>query len=306
MVIFILLALFTDVFQTRQAGAMPALIWMLGLAVIIAALVTLVTKTSRLVDAAQQRDSRLEQLEGSLEKIREELGQITQNSRLSESARQIAFRDNDRRAIRDAVFDKLQQQDFENTYRIISEMEALPGFKDLAGQLRLQADNYRGATAKERINQLIGHIERLFEDHQWAKASTQIERLIQTDPKNEMAQQMRQKLVEKKEERKKVLLQAWDDAIKRQATDRSIEILKDLDMYLTPNEALALQEAARDVFRTKLHNLGVQFSLAISDKQWAAALQTGQQIIHNFPNSRMAEEIAGRMEILKRRVEQQL
>ena len=46
-------------------------------------------------------------------------------------------------------------------------------------------------------------------------------------------------------------------------------------MYLTPNEALALQEAAKDVFRTKLHNLGVQFALAVSDKQWSNALEIG-------------------------------
>ncbi|MGA1980808.1 MAG: hypothetical protein ABSG99_09685, partial [Sedimentisphaerales bacterium] len=84
-----------------------------------------------------------------------------------------------------------------------------------------------------------------------------------------------------------------------QATDRSLEILRDLDQYLTPNEGLALQEAARDVFRTKLHNLGVQFSLAVSGRQWAKALETGNEIIRDFPNSRMAEEIREKLDILK-------
>ena len=75
-------------------------------------------------------------------------------------------------------------------------------------------------------------------------------------------------------------------------------------MYLTPNEGLALQEAARDVFRNKLHSLGVQFSLAVSEKQWAKALETGQQIIHDFPNSRMAEEIREKVDVLRQKVEQ--
>ena len=101
------------------------------------------------------------------------------------------------------------------------------------------------------------------------------------------------------EERKKVLLNSWDDAVKRQLTDRGLEILRELDVYLTPNEALALQEAARDIFRNKLHSLGVRFSLAISGKQWQNAINTGQEIIKDFPNSRMAEEIRERMDILK-------
>ena len=122
------------------------------------------------------------------------------------------------------------------------------------------------------------------------------------EPDSEQAKDMRQKLIDKKNERKKILLSAWDDAIKRQATDRSLEILRDLDQYLTPNEGIALQEAARDVFRTKLHNLGVRFSLAVSNKDWSTALITGRQIITEFPNSKMAGEIREKIEILKDKV----
>ena len=101
-----------------------------------------------------------------------------------------------------------------------------------------------------------------------------------------------------------MLLAAWDDAVKRQDTDRSLEILRELDLYLTSNEGLALQEAARGVFRNKLHNLGVEFSLAISGRQWSQAIETGAQIIRDFPNSRMAEEIHEKWDALKQRAEQ--
>jgi hypothetical protein len=101
------------------------------------------------------------------------------------------------------------------------------------------------------------------------------------------------------------LLAAWDDAVKQQETDRGLEILKELDQYLTPNEGLALQEAARDIFRTKLHNLGVQFSIAVTEKQWDNALNVGRQIIKEFPNSRMSKEIHGKMDVLKQNVQMQ-
>ena len=80
--------------------------------------------------------------------------------------------------------------------------------------------------------------------------------------------------------------------------------MKELDQYLTPTEGLALQESASSVFRTKLHNLGVQFSLAVSERQWQKALQTGQQIVGDFPNSKMAHEIRSKMDILHERAKE--
>jgi hypothetical protein len=181
----------------------------------------------------------------------------------------------------------------------------MPRYKILAEELRSEADSYRDATDQERINQVIAHIEKLLENYQWSKASILVERLIKAEPNSDKARAMRQRLVDKKEERKKALLTEWDDAVNRQATDHSIEILRELDLYLTPNEALALQEAARDVFRNKLHSLGVRFSLAVSGKKWGTALETAQEIISDFPNSRMAEEIRERIDALRQKVEEQ-
>ena len=147
------------------------------------------------------------------------------------------------------------------------------------------------------------HIEKLFEDCQWAKASAQIEGLIKAYPDSEKAKAMRQRLIDSKQERKKILLAAWDDAIQSQDTDRSLQILKELDMYLSPNEGLALQEAARDVFKTKLHNLGIKFSVAVTEKRWTNALEIGQHIVSDFPNSKMAEEIREKLDVLKQNVQ---
>ena len=116
---------------------------------------------------------------------------------------------------------------------------------------------------------------------------------------------MRQALLDKKQGRKRILLAAWDDAIQNQETDRSLDILKELDQYLTPNEGLALQEAARDVFRNKLHNLGVQFAIAVTEKRWVDALDVGQNIITDFPNSKMSEEIRAKLDVLKQNVQVQ-
>ncbi|MFH1370930.1 MAG: hypothetical protein ABII09_06555 [Planctomycetota bacterium] len=300
----VLLVFFTDVLKTKQDNELPPIIWLLAAFLLMVTLIIILATSLKTLDVLNDSSSKLDKVSGELEKMRQILNQVNQSTRLSETARAIAFRDSDMQTLRDAVFDKLQQKDFEGAYEIIDEIAHRTGYRKLAEQLHVQADKYRDATDVERMNQSIAHIEKHLEDHQWAKASAQIELLIKEYPANEKALSMRQGLAEKKEERKKVLLNAWDDAVKRQATDRSLEILRELDQYLTPNEGLALQEGARDVFRTKLHNLGVQFSLAVSGKQWARALETGTEIIRDFPNSRMAEEIREKINALKTHAQQ--
>ena len=304
-IILLLLAVFTDIFRTSEPGAIPQLVWLAAALVLLIAVITTLSKVLKILGTLTENGTKLEKIAEALEKNRAVLTQINQNTRLGEKAKAITSRDADQQSLRETVFDKLQQLDFDATYEIIDEIANSTAYQELAKQLRTQADKYRDATDQERLNQVIAHIEKLFENYQWAKASILIERLIKAHPKSEKVKAMRQTLLDKKQERKKVLLNAWDDAVKRQATDRSLEILRELDMYLTPNEGLALQEAAGDVFRNKLHNLGVRFSMAVSGKQWDAALQTGREIIRDFPNSKMAGEIREKMDILKQNVEQQ-
>ena len=294
----VLIALVAGFFGKESTGITTAL----GLLVAVFSLVTLVVMfvaLLKMLDILDDTSAKTDKVTDELEKLRQAVNQVNVSTHVSEGAKAIAFRDNDMQTLRDAVFDKLQQKDLDAAYEIIDEIAHKTGYRKLAELLHSQADKYRDASETERMSQMIGHIEKHLEDHQWAKASTQIELLIKEYPTSDKALAMRQRLIEKKDERKKILLNAWDDAIKRQVTDRSLEILRELDQYLTPNEGLALQEAARDVFRTKLHNLGVQFALAVSGKQWAKAVDTGLEIIHDFPNSRMAEEIREKMDALK-------
>ena len=303
LVVVVLLSVFTDIFQTDETNRLRLLVIMLGVLIILSALLTMLSRVFKIVDALQDFSTKLKEVTGAMEKIHTGLAQIDRSTRVSEAAKAIAFRDADKQSLREAVFDKLQQQDFDAAQEIIDEIAKRPEYEELAKQLRTQAEKYHTATDQERLNQVIAHIEKLFEHCQWAKASAQIEGLIKAYPDSEQAKAMRHKLFDNKQQHKGILLAAWDDAIKRQETDRSLEILKELDLYLTPNEALALQEAARDVFRTKLHNLGVQFGIAVTEKRWTNALGTGQQIIKDFPNSRMSKEIREKLGVLKQNVQ---
>ncbi len=303
--IVVILTMFTDLFEASETNLLRQLVLLLGALVFLSALLTMLSRVIKILDALRDNSTKLEGLTGALEKIHTGLTQINHSTRISETAKAIAFRDADRKSLREAVFEKLQMQDYDAANDIINEIANRSEYMELAEELRVQAEQYHNATDQERLNQIIEHIEKLILECQWSRASAQIEGMIRNYPDSEKAKAMRQVLYDKKQERKRILLAAWDDAITHEETDRSLDILKELDQYLTPNEALALQEAASDVFRTKLHNLGVQFSIAVTEKRWTGALDIGQQIIKDFPNSKMSEEIRAKLDILKQNVQMQ-
>jgi hypothetical protein len=301
----VLLMFTTDIFEPSESNMLRQLIFMLGGLMFLVALLTMLSRVFKILDALKDNSAKLEDVTAALEKMSSGLAQINHSTRVSETAKVIAFRDADRLSLRQAVFEKLQMQDFAAAEDIINEIAQRPEYGELAQQLREQAEKYRTATDQERMNQMLAHIDKLLDECQWVRASAQIEEMIRAYPQSERTKAMRQKLLDVKEGRKRILLAAWDDAVQRQETDRSLEILKELDLYLTPNEGLALQEAARDVFRTKLHNLGVEFSISVTEKRWNNALDVGQQIIESFPNSKMADEIRAKLDVLRQNVQLQ-
>ena len=246
----------------------------------------------------RENTDKLENLENLFGEQQKTIKSIDLGVRLSETAKQIAYRDADWQGLRETVLEKLHKHDFDSTYQLISDIARRDDYRELASQLKKEADSYKNANEDERAAQIIGYIEKLMEQHHWVKAAEQIDRLVNAFPNSDKAKSMSMLLRERKDMRKKELLAEWDMAVKKQETDKSLAILHELDLYLTPSEGLALQESAKDAFRSKLHNLGVQFSLAVADKQWKKAVETGQEIIRGFPNSRMAVEIRNKMAVL--------
>ncbi len=265
-------------------------------AVGILVIMILLSQTAKALADHQQQ---LDQITETISAGKDLLEQIDRNVKLGPTAKTILYRDTDNQRLRTAVMQKLHDQDLKATYAMIDDLAARAEYKILAEELKMVADSYRDASEQGRINQIVAYIEKLLEQYQWSTAASQIEIFIKKFPDFEKALALRQKFTDKKEQRKRQLFAAWDEAVKRADTDKSLAVLKELDLYLTPSEGLALQEAASEVFKNKLHTLGVRFALCVSEQRWSDALATGQEIIKEFPNSRMADEIRGKLPILQ-------
>lgn len=231
----------------------------------------------------------------------EPLHAIMENTEISDSAKSIAHRAKEREALRSAIREEILHQDWEAAYYLIHQMERRFGYRQEAQRIRREVETSRQETIERMIVEAMKHIEDLCDRRAWAQARAEAERLTRLFPNHEQAKTAGDLVDRKRDDYKAELFRAYNEAFSRNESDRCVAILKELDPFLTRSEAEAIAESARGVFRAQLHQLGVQFSIAVNERRWRDALETGLRITSGFPNSRMAEEVRGRLDALQKK-----
>ncbi|MGC9455113.1 MAG: hypothetical protein ACP5HU_09650 [Phycisphaerae bacterium] len=233
----------------------------------------------------------------------ESLKQLVDLTSLSDQAKSLIYRDRELDALRETIHTHLMKQEYEDAEKFISELERKLGMPDEAARLRQELEATRKATQEEKIDRAVRRVEEIIAARDWARAAREAERLHEQYPESDKVARLPQRIQAEQVRHKRELLHAYDRAVRKNDIDRSIELLRELDLYLTPQEAAAMEESARGVFRAKLHNLGVQFAICVTEERWSDAVETGEQIMNEFPNSRMAHEVGEKMDMLRTRAQ---
>jgi hypothetical protein len=226
---------------------------------------------------------------------------LSANSQISDAARSLTHREQECEALRQAIREEMYSGDMEAAHYLIDEMERRFGYKLESQKLRDEMNQVREMTIEDKIGQALTHIEKLFEERKWDRARQESERLMRLFPRHERVVRLPRELTARREGHKQELLTRWKQVVQRAEIDEGIRILTQLDQYLTPEEAQSLRESARDVFKARLLNLGVQFSLSVQEGRWRDALEVGVLIRQEFPNSRMAQEVSEKIDVLRAR-----
>jgi len=232
------------------------------------------------------------------------LTQISENLLLSDAIKSVAFRENDKTVLTEAIKQDIQKGQWESAELLLGELERRFGRRQEAMQLRDQLSHSRNVSIQEKLEGSIKKIKSLWMIHRYDEAQEEIDSLLHLYPNNEEVQNLKGQTEQRREEQKRKLMERWDAAVKNNDVEQGVEILKLLDDYLTSEEAAILEESARGIFRAKLHNMGVQFSLFVTERKWSQALKVGNQIVGEFPNSQMAQEVREKLDILKQRAQQ--
>jgi hypothetical protein len=236
-----------------------------------------------------------------LEQVSVLLTLVTENQLLSDRAKTVAFREKDRDAVRRAVHEEIARGDWEAAIALANDIEKTFGYKEEADRFRQEITSKRSEIMQKHIADQTAAVDRFTAAEAWGQAFQEAQRIMAMYPGDEQVMRLPQEIEARRQARKKELLDNWHEAVQRHDVDNSIEVLKRLDVYLTPAEAETMQETARGIFKEKLSILRTQFAMAVQDRRWNEALTLGDQIMTEFPNTRMAQEVREKMDMLRQR-----
>ena len=256
---------------------------------------TLVSSAS----SVRQTTARLERIETLLEDQCRSTRKLIDLESLSDKAKSLIYRDREIETLREVIHEDLMRQDYETAEKLIEDMTEKFGHIDEADRLRVDLQAAKKATLEEKIDTSIMRIQSIIETHDWPKAIRAAQKLLEVYPDNPRVGLLPERIETERTNHKRQLLQEYGEAVKKNDIDQSIFLLKELDRYLAPQEAAALQDSARGVFKAKLHNLGVQFAIQVTDQRWDMAISTGEEIMRDYPNSRMSQEVRQKISQLR-------
>lgn len=220
---------------------------------------------------------------------------------ISETAKRITYRDKDRQALREAIEDDLKKGEFDAAMVLITEMSKAYGYISEAEEYRERIGEMREATVAKKIKQSLVEFERLLDQAEWDKATAEAAKIQRLYPDAHQVRDLPKRVKDAWQARKHDLERRLLQSASHDDVEGSMELLRELDRYLTPQEAAPFLEVARGVIGKKRQNLGVQFKLAIQDKEWTQAVAVGEQIIREFPNTKMSDEVRTTIDILRER-----
>jgi hypothetical protein len=253
-----------------------------------------------------ERNSINHTLTDRLHQIAGLLTTLSEQQLLSDRAKSVAFRDNDRQALRKAIREEMNAKDWDAALVLANEMETQFGYTQEAATLRAEINNNRVEVVRRQIDEAVALADEHVRAERWSYAMREAERIAQIYPNEEQAKKLPQEIEERRQGHKRQLLDAWKEANARNDIDGSIELLKRVDPYLTPAEAASMQETARGIFRERLNIMRDKFAHAVREEHWTEAIEIGESIMAEHPNSRLALEVKDTMEPLRQRAKKRV
>ncbi|MGA2442469.1 MAG: hypothetical protein ABSH08_16065 [Tepidisphaeraceae bacterium] len=227
---------------------------------------------------------------------------ISEQQLLSDRAKAVAFREKDHDAVRRAVVEEIAQQNWEAAYLLANDIETQFGFKQEADEFRKEITAKHTDIQRRVLAEMLAPVDRHIKGEAWGAAMQEAQLIMERFPDDPQCQRLPEEIESRRQLRKQQLRQSWQDSIDRHDVDGSIEILKRLDLYLTPAEAESMQEIARNVFKEKREALRIRFSQSVKEQRIADAIRLGEEIMNDFPNTRMAQEVHDIMDTLRQRM----
>lgn len=229
------------------------------------------------------------------------MDRFSQHSALSDDARRVLNRKRERELLRRAIEEDMAVGEWDAAMVLVRELAERFGYRADAEEFRRRIDTVRAETVERNITDAISLIDGLIIQRRWDVAYAESGRVTRLFPDSPRVEGLRARVDQARVSYRSDLERRFLLAAQANRAEEALELLRELDGYLTAAEAAPYQELARGVIGKARDNLGAQFKLAVQDKHWRHAADLGEQIIQQFPNSRMADEIRGMIDGIRSR-----
>lgn len=236
-----------------------------------------------------------------LEQFSVMLNLISEQQLISERAKTVAFRENDHEAMVRAIREEMNRGEFDAARLLVNDMENAYGYRVEADRLREEITSLYETGVRRAVAEAQGEIEHHCVAENWDQALGVAQRIATTYPAHSLATSIPDQVAARKEGVKQQLLARWRDAVAKKDIDQSIDILRALDLYVSPDEVAQLKDGALEIFKARIEKLRDQFKTAVHDKRWSEARRLGETLVQEYPTSKLAQEVRDMMETLKER-----
>jgi hypothetical protein len=224
---------------------------------------------------------------------------------LSEAAKRILHRKQERDLLRTAIEQDISDGDYDAAMILVQELADRFGYRADAEEFRGRIERVRAQSRDAAVISALGGLEEMIRHRRWTDAFAEAARITRLFPESHRVDHLRERVANARERYKQDLERRFLLCAQRDEVDQAMAVLKELDQYLTEAEAEPFREVARGVIGKARDNLGVRFKLAVQDRQWHDALEVGERLINEFPNSRMSQEAREMIDMLRERASKQ-
>jgi hypothetical protein len=210
---------------------------------------------------------------------------------LSENAKRVLFRDRELDLLRRTIQDDMASGDVHAALMLCDQMGSEFGAVQEAENLRSQIQQALHKRHQEQIQNELAVLDNLLAQHKWVEAYQFAAKLRRLYPETPLLHGIEQHIADTRVQYRHTLEARFVEAAEKNDVETAMELLKELDRYLTPDEARRFMETADTVITKYRDTLGTRFKMAVSDRRWTEAIGFGDAIMSQFPNTTMAKEV---------------
>ena len=233
----------------------------------------------------------------------ERLARIEEHVMLSDGAKRLLYRDRELDLLRMILEQDIAGGDHDAALRLVEELGSEFGRLEEAERHRSRIDSIRMAEVEQRITEAKQTIRRHLASGDWNAATGAADRLHRLLPDapgldglvNQIASARLRHAIEVETRMR--------DAHAEGRIEEAMTLLRDLDRHLVGDESSRAVDVAQSIILAHRDLVGRRFRDAVGEKRWHDAVQLGESITRDYPNTRMAEEVGEMLPVLRQRGE---